>query len=248
MSNSNGPKRKKPQVSAKQKRKQVWAIMITTIVVLVLILAIVAIVFQNKKAAPEHQPSANSPAKDSAIEYKGEPMMGRKEAPVRIAEFGDYRCMYCRQFELSIFPKLQKDYIDTGKVQFYFMNYTILGTGSVLAADAAEFIYDKYPDHFWDFHKLIYENQGPEEVEWVTKDVLIDLAKKAVPKLNVKQLQAALDQGSYIDAIRKDAEMGKAAGVQGTPSIFINGKPVPNEDTLNYDKLKTSIDEALKKE
>jgi protein-disulfide isomerase len=237
MSKGKRPASKKTQ--AKHGKSQTWIIMITTVVVLVLILAIVAIVFQNQK----HSSDGAKGGGDGAIQYDHQPALGAKDAPVKVAEFGDYRCMYCRQFELDVFPKLKKDFIDTGKVRFYFMNYTILGTGSVLAADASEYIYAKHPEKFWDFHRLVYENQGPETEEWVTTDLLVKLAKQAVPDLDVNGFKWALDQGTYKDAIKKDIEMGKAAGVQGTPTVYINGKMA--SDPLDYNQLKEDIQNAL---
>ncbi|HET6872673.1 MAG TPA: thioredoxin domain-containing protein [Sporolactobacillaceae bacterium] len=248
-------KNSKNETSSKQKRKQTMVVMISTVVVLLLIAGIVAIVLQNKDKAPGEQAKTNATSdtgtqhslveKDSQISYANEPRMGQADAPVRIAEFGDYKCMFCHQFEMEVFPKLKKDFIDTGKVQFYFMNYTIIAQDSVNAANAGEAVYAMYPDHFWDFHQLLYENQGPETEAWVTNDLLINLAKKAVPNLDVNKFTAALDQMSYIDQIRTDVNMGKAAGVTGTPTVFINGTMVPGQDTLDYDSLKAYIQKAI---
>lgn len=246
--------KKSKNISAK--RKQTWIVMISTVVVLLLIALIVVIVIQNKDHAQNSEKAeqnttsktANNPSsveKDGQITYTGQPSMGRANAPVRIAEFGDYKCMFCHQFEMDVFPKLKKDFIDTGKVQFYFMNYTIIAQDSVFAANAAEAIYAMYPDHFWDFHQLLYENQGPENETWVTNDLLLKLAKQAVPNLDENKFKTALEQGSYIDQIKTDVNMGKAAGVNGTPSVFINGQLVPGPDTLNYDSLKEYIQKAI---
>lgn len=221
---------------AKQKKKQTWVIMISTIVVLIVIAGIVMIVFQNKDKVVKS---------DGGITYTGQPSIGKADAPVRIAEFGDYKCIFCHQFEMNIYPKLKKDFIDTGKVKFYFMNYTIIAQDSVNAANAGEAIFAMYPDHFWDFHKLLYENQGSETEAWVTNDLLMSLAKKAVPNLNEAKFKSAIEQGTYIDQIKTDVNMGKAAGVNGTPSVFINGKLVPGQDTLDYNSLKGYIQKAL---
>jgi len=235
-----------------KKRKQTWVVMISTIVVLLLIAGIVTIVFQNKSQSPSDgvaQPkeSSNESAQqqNDPISYMGQPMMGKADAPVKIAEFGDYKCIYCHQFEMDIFPQLKKDFIDTGKVQFYFMNYTIIAQDSVLAANAGEAIFAMYPDRFWDFHQLLYENQGSETDAWVTDDLLIKLAKKAVPNLDEHQFKTALDQGTYVDKIRTDVNMGKAAGVNGTPTVFINGKMLSSQATFDYSSLKKAVQQAI---
>ncbi|MGV3487328.1 MAG: thioredoxin domain-containing protein [Tuberibacillus sp.] len=244
------------QNSGSKKRKQTWIVMISTVAVLLVIAGIVAIVFQNKDQSPsdgsaQPEKSDNAAQKNpsqeasSVLSYNGQPMMGDAHAPVKIAEFGDYKCIYCRQFEMEIFPKLKKDFIDTGKVQFYFMNYTIIAKDSVLAADAGEAIFAMYPDRFWDFHQLLYENQGPETEEWATNDFLLNIAKKAVPNLDENKFLSALQEGTYVNQIRTDANMGKAAGIEGTPTIFVNGNMLSSQDTFDYDSLKKAIQQAI---
>lgn len=118
--------------------------MTATIAVCLIASLIVGAVFQNKSATPSQEVKLDQKKSEqmapvgksqentaSRINYTGQPMMGKKDAPVKIAEFGDYKCIYCYQFEMTIFPKLKKDFIDTGKVQYYFMNYTILAQDSV---------------------------------------------------------------------------------------------------------------------
>jgi len=46
-------------------------------------------------------------------------MLGSKDAPITVVEFTDYQCPFCRQFHVTTFPELKKNFIDTGKVRFY---------------------------------------------------------------------------------------------------------------------------------
>ena len=235
--------RKLQREKEKKKRQQTWIIMSTTLVVLIVIALIVSIVFTNKKNQTA-EPGASS-AQNQVIQYNNEPSMGNDKAPIKVAEFGDYKCMYCRQFDLTVFPKLKKDYIDSGKVQFYFMNFPIIAQDSVLAANASETIYEEHPDDFWKFHELIYQNQGDETKPWVTEDLLVKFAKEAVPNLDVKPFRWSLSQASYQDQVNRDKQMGQKLDVQGTPSLFINGQAVGNP--LDYNALKKQLDQALQK-
>lgn len=235
----------------KQSRRQRHIVVFSTVLVVVLIVAIVAIVFQNQNQNQNNQtikPAAKQPDTKTSkqppeIDYSGQPSLGNSNAPVKIAEFGDYRCIYCKQFEETIFPKLKKDYIDTGKVQFFFINYTILGEGSQLAANAGEAVYRQDPVAFWDFHKALYEAQGPEDKEWVTKDLLTSIAKKTVPSLDVKKFQASLDNRAYQSDVVSDYKMGQKLGIQGTPALFVNGQTV---SPLDYGAIQAAIDKANK--
>ncbi|GGE34209.1 disulfide bond formation protein D [Pullulanibacillus camelliae] len=243
-------KQRPQQRPAKKQNQNRWVIIVSTVFVLILVFAIVGIVINNKHndAADTSQSSNQEKASSGQASYKNfdyndQPSLGEKDAPVKIAEFGDYKCPYCKQFELSIFPKLEKDYIDTGKVQFYFFNYILFGNESWLAAEAAESIYHNYPEHFWDFHQLLYKNQGAEDKAWVTKDLLKKIAKQAVPNLDVKKLQWDMDHNTYEDNITKDITMG-GQGL-GTPTLFLNGKVLSTGDTFDYKNLKKQIDQAL---
>src|SRR6516162_9602063 len=47
------------------------------------------------------------------------PFLGNKDAPITMVEYTDYQCPFCRQFHITSFEELKKNYIDTGKVRFY---------------------------------------------------------------------------------------------------------------------------------
>lgn len=246
MANKNEKNKKKQREFERKKlnkkKQQTWWVMSSTLVVLILVVVVVGIVFQNKKM----NTNGTSPSlQKQVIQYNNEPSMGSSKAPLKIAEFGDYKCKYCYQFEMNVFPQLKKDYIDKGKVQFFFMNYPIIAKDSILAANASETIYEEHPNDFWTFHKLLYENQGPETKTWVTQDLLVKIAKQAVPNLDEKPFRWSLDQSTYQDQVNRDKLMGDRLGVQGTPTLFING--VMAQNTLDYNGLKQEIDQALKK-
>ncbi len=239
--------RKLEREKQKNKKRQTWIIMTSTVVVLVLVVLIVSIVFQNSNHSKNQATGSATGTKgaNSVIQYNNEPAMGDSKAPVKIAEFGDYKCPICRAFELQVFPKLKHDYIDTGKVQFYFMNYPIIDQNSIPAANASEAIYEDHPTDFWKFHQLLYENQGDETKAWVTEDLLVKLAKQAVPSLDEKPFKWEINQVTYKDQVNRDKLMGERAGVDGTPTLFVNGKIV-SSGPLDYNGLKASIDQALK--
>ena len=76
-----------------------------------------------------------------SIQYQDEPVLGESSAPVKIVEFGDYKCPYCKQFDASFFPLIDKELIQTGKVQFFFLNYPFINTDSSRASEFSEVVY-----------------------------------------------------------------------------------------------------------
>lgn len=54
------------------------------------------------------------------IDLTGMPVKGNAEAPVKIVEFGDYKCPVCQYFAQNVEPQIEKDFIDTGKAKTLF--------------------------------------------------------------------------------------------------------------------------------
>ncbi|MFC4618848.1 DsbA family protein [Camelliibacillus cellulosilyticus] len=245
--NQEKQRRKIEQQRAQKRKQHMLTIGTATIVLIFLVFAVIGMVTKNQDKQGQTSPAAETTHKDpkKVIDYKKQPMLGDKQAPVTITMFGDYRCIYCKQFETDILPKLKKDYIDTGKAKFYFINYTILGQGSEKAANAAEAILNQYPDDFWTFNTNLYNKQGPEEKEWVTDDLLVQVAKASVKHLDVEAFKKDLKDETYKSEVEKDVQAGLDLGVQGTPSVLINNKLV--QTPLDYSAIKSLINAALKK-
>ncbi|MFB6204439.1 MAG: thioredoxin domain-containing protein [Candidatus Nanohaloarchaea archaeon] len=173
---------------------------------------------------------------------EGQPMLGNESAPVTVVEFADYRCPYCKMFEERVFPKLKENYIETGKVKFYFVNFAFLGPGSTQAAIASECVYNQDRQEFWEFHAYVYEHQGPEAQRWVTKDLLMSFARNATEGLDYRQLEQCISSQKTLDEVRKDKRMGINRGVSSTPSVFVNGQLVKK---WRYSNLKEVIEKEL---
>lgn len=225
-------------------------VVFSSIIIVLLIAAIAIMVFRDQQrnaVKPVNRQATHRTAQvdTTKINYANQPILGSTNAPVKIAEFADYRCPYCKIFEESVVPRLQKDYINTNKASLSFINYTVLGPESMLAAEASEEVYHQNPRGFWAFHTALYQEQGSESTSWVTKKLLTDTARKTVPSLDVKAFQNALDTQSHRQAIAADNDLAEELGVPGTPSVFVNGQYIKNGQ--DYSVLKQAIDQALKK-
>ncbi|WCK53935.1 DsbA family protein [Aneurinibacillus sp. Ricciae_BoGa-3] len=162
--------------------------------------------------------------------YEDQPYLGKENAPVQIVEFGDFRCPDCATWERSYFPQLKREFIDTGKVKFTFMNFPILGPDSYTAALAGRAIYHQNPKAFWLFYSTVY-NQGSKAEKWTTP--------KNLTGINYNQLQKDIMNQTYRREVDRDKAQGQAASVPGTPAFFINGKLVTS---INYTDFKTLIE------
>ena len=92
------------------------------------------------------------------------PIEGSESAPVTIIEFGDFQCPKCDQWFQNEKPMIKQDYIDTGKANLYFVDFTFLGDDSMTAANASYCAEEQ--GKYWEFHSHLYNNQGGINEGW----------------------------------------------------------------------------------
>ncbi|YCI76504.1 DsbA family protein [Bacillus sp. R1-10] len=182
------------------------------------------------------------------IDYKSQPYLGEKSAPVQIVEFGDYKCPVCKTFEEQFFPSIQSELIDTGKAQFYFMNYSFINVDSTRSAKFAESVYQELGNKtFWEFHELLFDKQ-PADLKYEKEDVFTDkfleeTLKEIANDKNVKKVVTSFKAKKSEDQWNKDMELADELGVTGTPSLFVNGKKFEGN---TIDDLVKMVDDAAK--
>lgn len=186
------------------------------------------------------QPSVD-PSKPVDVSVGNLPVMGNKDAKVKVIEFADFQCPFCEQWFQQVEPQLKKDYIDTGKIAFYWRDYPFLGQESDDAAGAARCANEQ--GKFWDFHDYLYTHQGQENSGAFSKDNLKQFA--ATMGLNADQFNSCLDAGKYSKDYQQDLSDGQKAGVNGTPTVYVNGIAIVGAQP--YAAFKTAIDQALQK-
>lgn len=170
------------------------------------------------------------------------PIMGQKNAKVTVIEFADLRCPFCEQFFTQTEPQLIKDYVDTGKVQFYFRSYAFLGPASTVAANAAECANDQ--GKFWTFHDYMYKNQPSEtDTSMYTVDNLTNIAGQL--GMDTTKFHDCLNNNADNANVNKDFSDGQAAGVSGTPTFFVDGTPLVGAQP--YSAFQTLINQELAK-
>jgi protein-disulfide isomerase len=159
---------------------------------------------------------------------------GKAEAPVKIIEFADFQCPFCRQFTRDTEQQLAAEFIQSGDVQLIFHHFAFLGPESGRAAEAAECAADQ--NHFWDYHDLLYLRQGSENTGVFSPENLKSFAKelnKAFPEFNVDTFGSCLDSGRKRAAVDLETAQARDAGVSSTPTFLINGKLVTGAQTID---------------
>jgi protein-disulfide isomerase len=160
---------------------------------------------------------------------------GDEDAPVTIVEFSDYQCPYCGKWFLQTYPQLKKEYIDTGKVKMVFRDFPLsFHQHAQMAGEAAECVRDQGGDEaYWEFHDVLFTKQAQ----------LSEGNVKAWAKERGYDISKCLADGTFRKEVQQDMADGQAAGVQGTPAFFINGKLISGAQPFSV--FKQAIDAAL---
>lgn len=152
-----------------------------------------------------------------------------------LTEYGDFQCGYCAQFAVFILPELRKDFIDTGKLDFRYSHFPILGPGSWTAANAAECAREQ--GRFEAYHDGLFVALATGEME-ATAEGMNWLAGET--GLATTPFSQCLDQGRYEENIKTQFQQGVEAGVRGTPTLAIEGRLL---EWTNYRDLKSQLDQ-----
>ena len=158
---------------------------------------------------------------DGSRHFQGDP-----NAPITLVEFGDFNCGYCSKWTQETLPLIDEKYIQTGKVRMAYIHYPILGSDSMAAAEATECAAEQ--DHFWDYHNLLYANQGMGFTSANLTRVAEDLG------LDTSAFETCLANFSDRTSLESDIRLAQLMGVRGTPAFLVNGIPLagayPYED------------------
>ena len=157
-------------------------------------------------------------------------------AAITLVEFLDLECEACRAAHPNI-KQILEDY--QGQIT-YVIRYFPLHGNSELAAKAAEAAGEQ--DKYWEMVDLLFEQQPAwgEKKEPQT-DLFLSYAEEL--GLDMEKFSAVFNSSAYEDKIERDRRDGVAAGVRGTPTIFLNGQVVDASPT--YNTLKGLVDNLL---
>lgn len=161
--------------------------------------------------------------------------MGNPNAPVKVVEYADFQCPYCKEYAQQLEPQIDKNYVETGKVYFTYVPYSFIGPESFAAAEAAYCANDQ--GKFWEYHDILFANQQSENSGAFSNKRLIAFASAI--GLDTSKFQSCLNSQKYKDQVNQDIVKGNQAGVSATPSFVVNGKLV------GMDQLEATIQQDL---
>ena len=168
-----------------------------------------------------------------AIPVAGAPETGPSKAPLTLVEFSDFQCPYCAAAVPQI-RAILKAYPKDVKLIFKQFPLQIHPQADLAAAAATA---AQKQGKFWEMHDALYDSQDD-----LSRKHIMALAEKA--GLDMKRFENDIDSTEVREAVVRDVQDGDKAGVEGTPTIFINGQRY--NGAINLQILKPLLDGALK--
>jgi protein-disulfide isomerase len=175
-------------------------------------------------AAPTARAQSDPEAQGAQAAKSGilaERSMGSPAAPITVYEMSDFQCPYCRRHAVDVFPALEREYINTGKVHWIFINFPLTSIHPNAAAAAELALCGARVGKFWPLHDLLYKYQDTWAPLKDPGQFLLSLADSVhAPR---KTMEACLTSGAARPELEADAEAAHRSGAQSTPTFYIEG-------------------------
>lgn len=174
------------------------------------------------------------PASGTNTALAGSRTLGLPSAPVTMIVWSDFQCEACKLFATTILPQVVRDYVDTGKLLLAWRDHAIVGPELVAAASASRCADQQ--GRFWQFHDVLFANQGAPNTGSLSLQRLKDMADAI--GLDRGKFDACLPAGDLFNAVTAETGQGDARG--GDPPVLDFGTEVLN-GSPSYPELKTRL-------
>jgi protein-disulfide isomerase len=209
-----------------------------TAAVLVAAVVVGATYYSRSQDQAKQQVAAAAPGVDpNMLERPHSPSTGPKDAKVTVVEFLDPECETCRAMSPMVKHVLAQY---PGKVRLVvrhlpFHKNSLFAISALYAA--------REQGKYWELLDALFENQPAWGDHHNPKPELIPEYARQVG-LNMDAFSNAMSNPAAKANTDIDVADGKALGVNGTPTFFVNGKML---EQLGYDQLKAMVDEQMAK-
>lgn len=163
-----------------------------------------------------------------------------KGAKVTVVEYASVTCSHCAAWQQDVWPEFKAKYVDTNKVRYIFREFPtppvpVAAAGFLVARCAG-------PDKYFDVIHEIMASQAEIFGGTPPRTTLLRIAQGA--GLSEAQFEACVTDTKAAEALDKRVKAGIDAGVDGTPSFYVNGEKVADPSLAS---LSAKIDAALAK-
>ena len=166
------------------------------------------------------------------IPTAGSPMKGAENGRITLVEFSDFQCPYCAKAIHQIDDALAAY---PNQVKLIFKQFP-LDSHPQASISAAAALAAHRQGKFWQMHDALFANRTR-----LSRKTILEVAQSM--GLDMKRFTADLDSPDIKKAIDKDVQDGDRAGVEATPTVFVNGKRY--NGSLELDAFKKVLDAEL---
>ena len=162
----------------------------------------------------------------------GSPSRGPANAPIEMIEFSDFQCPFCQRVGPAL-TQVLNTYGD--RIRLVYREYPLPNHPNARQASEAGLCANEQ-EKFWPYHDRMFANQqrlGAADL----KQYAVDLG------LDATRFNACLDSHKYAQHVEADISAGNAAGVNGTPAFFINGRLISGAQP--FEEFRKIIDDEL---
>src|SRR5437016_13420634 len=143
---------------------------------------------------------------------------GRPDAPVTVYEMSDFQCPYCREFALGTMPLLEREYVQTGKVRFVYINLPLSSVHKNAATAAEVGLCAARQERFWPMHDLLFRRQDQWAALASPRAYLLALGDSA--GLDRARLASCVASGPTAENVHAGDERGRRYGATSTPTYY----------------------------
>lgn len=173
--------------------------------------------------------------------------IGDPSAPAKIEVFEDFQCPACAQYSAEIEPLVLENLVATGKAYYVFHNFAFIDSNSTTkesrgAANAG--LCANEQGLFWEYHDLLFANWNGENQGAFSNENLLKFATSL--ELDQNEFEACVKENRYAAEVQDSLDLGTSMGVNGTPSVFVNGTIVRPGFIPSYEDIAAAV-EAVQK-
>jgi protein-disulfide isomerase len=163
---------------------------------------------------------------------------GAANAPVTVVEISDYNCVHCRNFNVSTSLALHEEFVDAGQVRWITLPFALRST-TVPPATAAMCAADQGLEQFKETNLGLFGLQ--QAAGGFSRDNIMAVATAA--GLDMASFTSCFDSGQYTSTVEANIREANLAGVNATPSFFVNG--IKLEGNQPIESFRQRINSAL---
>lgn len=145
------------------------------------------------------------------FEVGDNPIQGSSSAPLIIVQFSDYTCSHCARHVKETYPKILKEYINTGKLRYVVVDYPLPGNLPAIKASEAALCADDQ-GRYWEMHdEIMFDQASLNDLTSIASFVDLDMGK----------FESCMEAGKYADNVSANISLATKLEIPSVPGFIV---------------------------